>query len=64
MTYTETCSITEEKGRYAAVRALLDDPSYRTAAGRVALDLSGHDAAAESADLLERLAATGRPVYA
>ena len=47
-----------------AVRALLDDASYRTAAGRVALDLSGHDAAAESADLLERLAATGRPVYA
>jgi UDP:flavonoid glycosyltransferase YjiC (YdhE family) len=47
-----------------AVRALLDDPSYRTAAGRVALDLAGHDAAAESADLLERLAATGRPVYA
>jgi hypothetical protein len=30
----------------------------------IPLDLAGHDAATESADLLERLAATGRPVYA
>jgi UDP:flavonoid glycosyltransferase YjiC (YdhE family) len=45
-----------------AVRALLDDPSYRAAAGRVAAELATHHAAAESADLLERLAATGRPV--
>ncbi len=46
----------------AAVRDLLDDPTYRAAVGRVAAELATHHAAAESADLLERLAATGRPV--
>lgn len=45
-----------------AVRALLDEPTYRTAAGRVAAELVAHDAARESADLLEQLAATGHPV--
>ena len=46
-----------------AVRALLDVPSYRDAANRVAQELANHDAGAESADLLERLAATGQPVH-
>jgi UDP:flavonoid glycosyltransferase YjiC (YdhE family) len=45
-----------------AVRALLDEPAYRAAAGRVAAELAAHDAASESAELLERLAATGQPV--
>jgi UDP:flavonoid glycosyltransferase YjiC (YdhE family) len=45
-----------------AVRALLDDPSYRAVASRVAAELAAHHGAVESADLLERLAATGRPV--
>jgi UDP:flavonoid glycosyltransferase YjiC (YdhE family) len=45
-----------------AVRSLLDEPSYRAAAGRVARELAAHDAAGESADLLERLAATRLPV--
>lgn len=45
-----------------AVRSLLDDPSYRAVARRVAHELTQHHAASESADLLERLAATGQPV--
>ena len=45
-----------------AVRALLDEPAYRAAAGRVGAEMAAHDAAGESADLLEQLAATGRPV--
>ncbi|MBB5789529.1 glycosyltransferase [Jiangella mangrovi] len=46
----------------AAVRRVLDEPSFRTAARRVQAEMSAHDAAVESAELLERLAATRRPV--
>lgn len=45
-----------------AVRRVLDDPGFRRAAGRVAAEMAEHDAAAEGADLLERLAATRAPV--
>ncbi|CAA9567968.1 MAG: glycosyltransferase, putative [uncultured Thermomicrobiales bacterium] len=48
----------------AAVRAVLTDPRYRRAALRLAGDLARHDAPAEAAALLERLAATRRPVLA
>jgi UDP:flavonoid glycosyltransferase YjiC (YdhE family) len=47
----------------AGVRTILAEPSpYRAAAERVGAEMRTHDAARESADLLERLAATGRPV--
>jgi UDP:flavonoid glycosyltransferase YjiC (YdhE family) len=47
----------------AGVRTILAEPSpYRAAAERVGAEMRTHDAAQESADLLERLAATGRPV--
>ncbi len=45
-----------------AVRRVLREPSFAAAAGRVRDEMATHDAASESADLLERLAATGRPV--
>ena len=45
-----------------AVRTVLHDPRYGSAAGRIGAELRRHDAAEESADLLERLAATGAPV--
>jgi UDP:flavonoid glycosyltransferase YjiC (YdhE family) len=41
---------------------VLDEPSFRTAARRVQAEMAAHDAANESADLLERLASTRRPV--
>jgi UDP:flavonoid glycosyltransferase YjiC (YdhE family) len=44
------------------VRRVLREPSFAAAAGRVRDEMATHDAASESADLLERLAATGRPV--
>ena len=46
----------------AAVRRVLSEPSFRRAAGRVRAEMVTHDAARESADLLERLAGTGAPV--
>ncbi len=46
----------------AAVRRALHEPSFAAAAGRVRDEMPMHDAATESAGLLERLAATGRPV--
>jgi MGT family glycosyltransferase len=46
----------------AAVRAVLDEPGYRRAAERLRDDMARYDAVATAADLLERLAATGRPV--
>ena len=47
----------------AAVRTVLAEGSpHRAAAERVAAEMRTHDAARESADLLERLATTGRPV--
>ncbi len=46
----------------AAVRRVLRDPSFRAAAGRVGKEMRSHDAGQEGADLLERLAVTGRPV--
>lgn len=45
-----------------AVRRVLAEPSFRDAAERVRTESAAHDAAEEGADLLERLAATGRPV--
>lgn len=46
----------------AAVRRVLAEPSFRAAAGRVRAEMAPHDAGLEGALLLERLAATGRPV--
>ena len=45
-----------------AVRRVLGDPAYRTAARRVGAEMRSHDAARACAELLERLAATGEPV--
>ena len=45
-----------------AVHRVLGDPSYRSAAHRVGAQMRLHDAAEESADLLERLARDGAPV--
>jgi UDP:flavonoid glycosyltransferase YjiC (YdhE family) len=45
-----------------AVRAVLADPRYRHNAQRLAADIARHDAPAEAATLLERLAATKQPV--
>jgi MGT family glycosyltransferase len=45
-----------------AVRRILHDPAYGAAAQRVGAEMRRHDAAEESADLLERLADTGAPV--
>jgi UDP:flavonoid glycosyltransferase YjiC (YdhE family) len=45
-----------------AVRAVLSDPRYRHNAQRLAADIASHDAPAEAAALLERLAATKQPV--
>ncbi len=44
------------------VRKALDDNSYRAAAGVIRTEMAAHDAGREGADLLERLAATRRPV--
>lgn len=44
------------------VRRILDEPSYRANAQRIARDYAEHDASAEAVALLELLAATGRPV--
>jgi UDP:flavonoid glycosyltransferase YjiC (YdhE family) len=46
----------------AAVHAVLTDPSYRRHAHRIQADYALHRPAIEAAALLERLAATGRPV--
>jgi UDP:flavonoid glycosyltransferase YjiC (YdhE family) len=45
-----------------AVRTVLTDPAYRSAARRIAADFARHDPPREAADLLERLAARGSPV--
>jgi UDP:flavonoid glycosyltransferase YjiC (YdhE family) len=45
-----------------AVRRVLREPGFAAAAARVQAELAAHDAAEESADLLEELARTGRPV--
>ena len=45
-----------------AVRRVLHDPRYRHAAQRLGAEMRRHDAAAEGAELLERLAVTGEPV--
>lgn len=44
------------------VRKVLTEPGFAAAAGRVRDEMAGHDAGREGADLLERLALTGRPV--
>jgi MGT family glycosyltransferase len=44
------------------VRRILDEPSYRSNAQRIARDYARHDASAEAVALLELLAKTGRPV--
>jgi UDP:flavonoid glycosyltransferase YjiC (YdhE family) len=46
----------------SAVRSTLHDPAFRVAAQRMGVELRRHDAAEEGAELLERLADTGRPV--
>jgi len=45
-----------------AVRRVLADPSFKARAQAIQADFARHDAAAEAAGLLERLAATGQPV--
>ena len=40
------------------VRRVLDEPAFQSAASRVRSEMAEHDAANESADLLEQLAAT------
>jgi len=45
-----------------AVRRVLGEPTFRTAAARVRAEMAAHDAGVEGADLMERLAATRRPV--
>ena len=45
-----------------AVRAVLWDSRYRLNAQRIAADIAGVDAAGTGAELVERLARTGRPV--
>jgi MGT family glycosyltransferase len=46
----------------SAVRRVLHHPDHRAAAARVGVEMRRHDAGREAAVLLERLAATGRPV--
>ena len=46
----------------AAVRSVLDNPLYRQNARRIQADYARHNAPQATAALLERLAATGRPV--
>jgi UDP:flavonoid glycosyltransferase YjiC (YdhE family) len=45
-----------------AVRRVLHEPVFRSAAGRVRAEMVTHDAAREAADLLEELSLTGKPV--
>jgi UDP:flavonoid glycosyltransferase YjiC (YdhE family) len=45
-----------------AVRTVLANPDYRKRAEAIQADLARHDAPEEAADLLDRLAETGRPV--
>jgi MGT family glycosyltransferase len=47
----------------SAVRNVLADQRYSDAAARLAADLGRHDAPAEAANLLEKLASTGLPVH-
>ncbi len=44
------------------VRRVLSEPGFAAAASRIRDEMAGHDAGREGADLLERLALTGRPV--
>ena len=46
------------------VLAILDEPRYRAAAQRIQQRFAQHNAPAEAADLLERLAAAQAPVLA
>lgn len=45
-----------------AVQRVLGEPAFRNAAQRLEAEMAGHDAGREGADLLLRLATTGRPV--
>jgi UDP:flavonoid glycosyltransferase YjiC (YdhE family) len=45
-----------------AVQQVLSEPSYRQKAWQLQAELTQHDAPAEAATLLERLADTQRPV--
>jgi UDP:flavonoid glycosyltransferase YjiC (YdhE family) len=45
-----------------AVRAVLDTPGYRARARALQAELARHDALTRAAELLEQLAATGKPV--
>ena len=44
------------------VRRVLTEPGFAAAAGRLRDEMAEHDAGREGADLMERLAVTGRPV--
>jgi UDP:flavonoid glycosyltransferase YjiC (YdhE family) len=44
------------------VRTVLDKPTFRAAAGAIRQEMADHDAGREGAELLLRLAHTGRPV--
>lgn len=56
-----TATPAPEKVR-AAVRAVLGEPSYRASARRIQESMARQDGPANAVRLLERLAATGRPV--
>ena len=45
-----------------AILTILDEPGFRTRAALIQTDFARHDAPAEAADLLERLADTQQPV--
>ena len=45
-----------------AILTILGDPGFRTRAALIQTDFARHDAPAEAADLLERLANTQQPV--
>jgi hypothetical protein len=45
-----------------AILTILGEPGFRTRAAVIQTDFARHDAAAEAADLLERLADTQQPV--
>ncbi|HSF99019.1 MAG TPA: nucleotide disphospho-sugar-binding domain-containing protein, partial [Ornithinibacter sp.] len=53
------CTSPSPRRLRAAVRHVLDDPGHREAAARMGMEMRGHDAGREAADLLERFAVRG-----
>lgn len=53
----------DSKAVRRAVQEVLTEERYASSAGRARAEMVLHDAGREGADLLERLAATGRPVH-